>query len=105
MGAIKDIWTGLMSIFTLISRVMKLEDRVSDLEKKVGMLQTPPRDIRQELEYVKEWNYYINNSTGECFCPNCLGHSKRITVVIEKFVSGPGWVCQTCNARYFKPRN
>jgi hypothetical protein len=83
-----------------IGRVMRLEDRVSALEKKVDTLQAPSKDAREGLEYNKEMNLYHDKKTGENFCPTCLADNKKSAIQIENQSGGyRSWYCNRCKAR------
>lgn len=99
MDWLKSIGVWLRNIFTLISRVMKLEERVSSLENKMEIIQVPPKDIKEGLEYNKDWNYYENKTTGEYFCPACLGNGKRVAIRLDKKSSTEGWSCPNSNCK------
>ncbi len=90
------MWNAIKDFFTLITRVMRLEDRVSAIEKKIEKIQTPLPNVRDGLNYNKKWNYYENASTGECFCSTCLGNGKRIAVKVQEYGQGLGWHCNNC---------
>ena len=92
------IWAAVKNVFGLISRVMKLEERVSVLEKKIDSLQAPQPDVRDGLQYNKNWNYHEDARTGECFCPTCLGNGKKIAVKVYDSGYGQRWDCSQCKA-------
>lgn len=105
MPWLNNIVKWLKNLFNLISRVIKLEERVSILEKKIEVVQKPPKDIKENLEYKKEWNYYIDKVGGEEFCPVCIGNGKRITISWSKNSQIEGWYCQNCKAQQFKNKS
>ena len=84
--------------FSLISRVFRLEDRVSMLERKIENLQVPPKDVKEGLEYDKDLNVYFNRPTGEDFCPTCIGNNKRIAVQIKSNAGEKYWYCDNCKS-------
>jgi hypothetical protein len=90
------IWTTIKNTFTSISRVMKLEERVSLLEKKIDSLQAPMPNVREGIQYDKKWNFYRDAKTEECFCPTCLGNGKRIAVRLWESSLGWRWDCSNC---------
>jgi len=102
MSWLKSVLGWLRDLFTLISRVMRLEERVSELEKKMGGVQEPSKNLRDGLEYNKKLNYYEDKSTGECFCPNCLGLGRKIPVVCGQYMLGYGWSCQVCKTDHYQ---
>lgn len=102
MSWFNNIIDCLKNIITLISRVMKLEERVSTLEKNIETIRLPPRDIKENLEYKKEWNYYVDKITGEEFCPVCIGNGKKITISRIKDSQVEGWHCQDCKANKYE---
>lgn len=107
MDWLKSIGIWVKNLFTLISRVMRLEERVSALEKKTEAIQTPPKDVRENLIYDKELNYYTDKNTGERFCPVCLGNGKKVTINWSTESLGEeGWNCDCCKASKWKnPRS
>ena len=104
MDWIKSIWAWLRNLFTLISRVMRLEERLSTLEKKMETIEAPPKDAREGLEYNKELNFYADKTTGERFCPVCLGNGKKITVNWHSRSDGEGWQCGNCKTSKWTDR-
>jgi hypothetical protein len=88
----------IKTIFTFIFRLIKLEDRVIVLEKEIKALQLPSKDVREELTYNKILNVYENKTTGESFCPTCLGNKKRIAVQIKNNYGEQHWNCGDCKS-------
>jgi ribosomal protein L37AE/L43A len=91
-----NLISGIKSVVTVISRFMKLEDRVTILEEKVKALQVPSKDVREGLTYNKTFNVYEDKTTGESFCPTCIGNKKRIAVQIKNNYGAQYWSCGDC---------
>ncbi len=90
---------GIKSTFTLISRVMKLEGRVTVIEEKIKALELPPKDLKDGLDYIKNIHLYQDKATGENFCPTCLGKdNKRVAIQIRTSGSEQYWNCAACNS-------
>ena len=95
---IDNMWGSIKPIFTIISRVMRLEDRVTTLEGRVVGLQMPEKDLKEGLLYNKVLNIYEDKTSGECFCPTCLGNKKRIAFQINNDNGHQYWTCYDCKS-------
>jgi hypothetical protein len=95
---ITNLGGGIKSALTIISRVMKLETRVTELEEKIKTLQMPPKDIREGLSYNRILNVYDDKVTGESFCSTCLGNKKRVAVQTKNNYGQQYWGCYDCKS-------
>lgn len=88
----------IKDIFSVISRLIRLENRVSAVEKKVEKLQPPPKDLKVGLKYNKMLNLYLSETSGEHFCPTCLGNGKKIAIQIKSSGGEDYWYCDNCKS-------
>ena len=95
---INNIRKGIKASVTIISRVVKLENRVTILEDKISKMEIPPKDINEELTYNRTLNVREDKGTGESFCPTCIGNGKRVAVQIKDTYGQKNWFCHNCKS-------